>query len=727
MALFDVPLFEGREKRTFRVEAESKEEAFAKAKAFREQRFQEQTSREALESERQEIEAERANAPSTPAAAFKGAQQGAVNIFTGAADAALDVAGAIVDFRAGGMGGGGMAQVSEAIEERRANLDQFAADFNVDIRERVAGRQLTAAEREKTIESAERDVELANMATDIAVAAPVGALTLKASTMPRMIAGGSAEGFLSGYLLTDTKGETSAKRNEERLGTAKIGAALGGGMSIIPGLFAGVKNMMVRAVKKLSPDIAEQRRLMQAEGINAASLGQLTGDPRMLRIEADAAGPIADRMFRQQQVQARETLSRKLGVTLPDMAEMTTGNRAVVDEGLALVKNGVRTIRGRRNKAFEQGLNAIEEATGGRPIIGTGKFADQANELIATIQQNFDNVPMGSQIKSIFRTVNNANDVGGLTPKQANAILLKLGQMKRSGAGMFDSGDDVVKGSIDTYRGFTQKYANVLKNTLEQAFDESADRLGGTAGAQLKQLRTEYAAASREASAIESDMLASLGLRNTDTGTILRKLGDADVAVVRKVMETLEDIPGGQAFKGRLRDALYKQAVQDGSAAARTTAAKAGDFNLKAFADSLMRNTDASRLKGIITPQQERYAVASAKQLKKLFNDPVVGSPSGVLKTHLGIDLQGIAINVMSRDPGFMARLVASAVQKGKGAEALFFTKEGQDLLTGAVKSVVAGRKTGATINGITAVLASMTGAGAADDRIRDETGQDPE
>jgi hypothetical protein len=701
------------------VEASNKEEAFARAKAFRDQRWRERNSREGLEAESEAIKQRQEDNFSTTQAGFAGAGEGLTNAAAGMADSMLGMAGGITDFLATH----GTPEIqakakqdSETLLAKREEIRSGAELIGLQIREKVAGRALTDVEKQQAAEETSRGVDLGNIIGDIGLTAAPGAAILKASTLPRMIGMGAMEGAVSGFLVSDTRDATVQDRMAQRYGEATIGAGLGAGLAVVPGLFAGAKNWLIRHIRKATGNVAEQRAALDDIGVDKATVGQLSGDPRILAMESEASGKLADQMLREQASQARQGIAGRLGIQLPDLAEVTTGSRRVLVDGLNKVGEALGRMRGARNKAFKEGLDELEEITGGQPVIGTGTFVDTANEIVTGIVENYRNVKLAGPIKAIFGEINAANKAGGLTPKQANSLLLRLEQIKKGGYGIFDLTDDVAKQSESTYRGHAQSIAGTLKKSLEQAFDVSADRMGGNAGQLLKGLRQRYGTASAEIDAIQQDFMSALGMKGS-SAQILKKLGDADAESVRSVMQMLDSVPGGVAFRNQLGKALFNQAVSDGSKGAVQFSQKAGEFNLKAFADSLFRRSEASKLQGIITPDQEVNLVRSLKSLKLLFNDPRTAQAGGVFKTHIPVDLQHIAINVMSRDPGFLARLVAGGVQKGKGAEALFYTREGQDILTGAVKSIVEGRRTGTVIP----VLLSILGAAAGDEVIADQ------
>jgi hypothetical protein len=718
MPVFEVDLFEGKELVTYRVEADSPEAAEEQAIQRREEVFQQENSREALEAEREQIQEKLGKTGLWEGAVKPGLQQSGANIASGLGDATLAIAQGATDLAALG-GVPGAEQASEALQGQRNSIRDFNRNVTVKAYEKTAGRPLTEAEQAKAIEDADNDQRLAKMAGEIGLTAGLGGVALRASTVPRMLAVGTTEGALSGWLLGGESDDIKNRQAERGLSSA-FGTVVGLGGSLIPGAFAGAKNWLVRRVNRAAGgDALAKRAALEDAGISApVTVGQLTGSPTILAAEAQASGSVADSLFRQQQQQVAGNLARKIGVQIPPMSEMTTGTRAIVREGIKRTGETLGKLRGERNKAFEQGIKALEDMTGSTPVIRFDGVAEPINDILAGVHANYRNVPYSKNFTTLINDLNDAI-ANGATPTRANSILLRLNQMKKSGSGIFNEKDEVVAGSLEMYKGHAQKIANTMKKHVEAAFDKSADSLGGEAGSLLKGLRARYGAQSEQIGVLEDELMGALGMKG-DVADILRRLGNADDAAVRSAMEGLKKLPGGEDFHQKLLAGVYRQAVNDGSQAAVGSAAKAGDFNLRVFVESLTKNAEQSKLKGFLTPRQEANMMEGVKAVRTLLNDPRQASRQGVIKTFLPVDLQGIAINALSRDPGFMARLVAQGIQRGKGAEQLFFTKEGIDLLTGATKSVVVGKGSGQIAGTIIAMFASMLGAANVEEMVNE-------
>ena len=97
MPTYDVPLWEGRDKKIFRVEAESPEEAMRLAKDEREKRFVQRHTREELARKLEESQEKADKAGSKLGAIGAGLQQSAVNVLSGTADAVTGAALAVAD------------------------------------------------------------------------------------------------------------------------------------------------------------------------------------------------------------------------------------------------------------------------------------------------------------------------------------------------------------------------------------------------------------------------------------------------------------------------------------------------------------------------------------------------------------------------------------------------------------------------------------------------------
>lgn len=713
MGQFDVPLYEGSEITTFRVEAENEEEAVAKATAYRDShdRFSQLHSQESLETEKRAILRQQADAQTALAVApAVGAGQSFVDLGAGAGDSILNMAEGLATLGAGTHFG---KEAVFSINNARQDLKQKAIDLNSGAQEFMLGRPMSQEEKTKVALDTQKFVKRGKFATDMTVGVTAGAATLAAKTLPRMLALGAAEGGLGGWLMADTSDELNIQDAVEKRATeATIGAALGTGLSVVPGLFASAKNWLGRKITRAGGGqerIDAVREGLGRLGIHRATPGQVTGDPNLIRAEQEAASGVAQQMLREQATGATAGLARTIGIEVPSIAKLLKGGREAVRNVMDLSEKAFGKLRGRRNRRFQADLRKLDEMTGGKPVIRTDKFTEEFNSVIQKIGDDWgEHIPLAGGLKSIAKMVNEATQNGGLSATQANQVLMRLRAMQNSGRGVFDFTSPDIAANASTFSGNAKIIAKQLKDSLEASFDDTVNSLGGTAGAHLQKARTRYGESTSKLMKLEDDFRSSVGINGTP-GDILEKLRTADPKTARQFVKSLRKMEGGQQVIDDLNTHMFRSAVNDASAARVGQGARMGDFDLSVFLRSLMQNTKASRLQGLLTKQQEKALAKGAHSIRELLN-----VSDNVVRTHLPFELQNLAINVVSRDPGFMSRLIAIGIQKGQGAEALFYTEAGQNLLFNATQHALRAQKTGATIQGANAIIAtllSMVGA----------------
>ena len=718
--LYEVDLFEGNQLVTFEVEAESEQEATDKAIAFRETRFQQSNSQASLEAEKELAQKKLEEAPTTGEAIGAGLAQSKASIFGGLADTAVGIAQGVADL--GGTVDPRLKMFSETLQNTRNQIESNAQQVGIRVQERITGRPLTEAEAQKVALQQSEDLGLARLAAQIGTGGFGGAAAIAAKTLPRMLGVGATQGALGGALLTSARGEGDERVNERLMGLS-LGGALGMGAAAVPAVFAGLKNVLGRRIIKSAGGkdaLKSKTDLLEDQGIDRYSVGQITGDPNLLRAEQDAAGKISDEMLRSQAQQARTALANKLNVAAPDMVNLTEGSRDILQQGGRIISKAIGKLKGRRNAEFEQGLKALDDMVGGRPVIPSGNSVRVAREVVDEIQAQSPGVPFSPYFKGIVKDLNEAHLAGGMSPSKANSLVLRLNQIKRTGSGVFDTSSPGIAADADMYKGWAQRIAGTMKQGIDDSFDEAVELLDPQGGNLLKTLRNNYGRQSEAINGITQDYLQAFNL-NAPPGTVLKRLMEADTASTRNVMAVVESMEGGHEWRRGLVKSLFEDAVNEGSKGAIGFGSKAGDFNLKAFAEGLFKRVEATKLKGIITPAEEANATQALQAIKALFNDMRVATPAGTVKTHLAVAIQDLTINALSRDPGFAGRLIAAGITKGAGADNLFFSKEGVKLLTNLTDHVVSGRKIATPLTTANmAILAAMTGDGAARDTAQE-------
>lgn len=712
MPVYPVELFEGNEPVIYEVTANSPEEAKDKALAHREQRFRENTTRESLEREKSELEQASKDRLTSFEAGAGGAMVGISATLTGAVDSTLNMAQGLAGMWSGLDGGASVAKLQQA---RNSNAAQHV-EMAIDVNQQVLGRAMTDAEKGRTAADQAKFIERGKFATDIATGIGTGVATLSAKTVPRMLALGFAEGGIGGYLMADTNNMKVDEGTSKRIKEATYGAVLGTALSIVPSIVVGAKNWMGRRINRAAggaDNLQAAREELRRLGIYEATPAQITGDPRLAVPEMEAAGAQAQTMFAGQMDDAVQGVARQAGVNLPPVADLLEGSAPVIRNTMEQVQDAISGMYGVRNTNFRKALENIGDASGNAPVIPSTSTLDEFHGVLKEIGEEFgDSTQFSSLFLDSFGDVARATQAGGLTARQTNAILTRLNGMQRTGRGLFDMGQDAVVGQEAKFAGFTKIKAKQLKLALMNSMDNAADGMPGSTGAMLKDARKAYGADSQAIHSFEDAFKDTVGLGGTPA-KILQKLDTADPAQARAFVEQLRKFDGGQEVIDDMNQYLIREAVRKSSQAKVGKGLREGDFDISTFVTELSASGQASRLKGLLLPEQEKAFANGLRSLRRLLNAPQFRD--GIVRTRMALDMQHIAINAISRDPGFMARILGGAVQQGAGVEALFFTRAGQEILFNAVNFSLKAPKTAAQMqaaNATVAYLGSMQGAG---------------
>lgn len=721
MRVFEVEQWYGNERGLWRGEAEDADDAVRRAEEHRYNWWRQQNSREDLEAKQESIDAEleRVNQPGFNfAAGVSGGAVGMGDAIRGAADSLLNMGQGILSLVPGNSTDGAVAKLEEL---RNSNMES-QIKLATRVHESIAGREATFGERARIIEDREKFMQRGKLAADVAVGVGGGVATLGAKSIKGMIGLGAAEGGLGAYLMSDTKGLDAEDGFHKRVGDARWGAVFGGGLALLPSVVVGAKNWLGRRIERAAGGreaLNEARAELGRLGIHRADPLQLTGDPRIGIAVQDAAGQEAQGMFAQQMSQAVSGVSARTGIQLPTLDKLLDGSADAVGNVMDTFGSAVNRLRGARNKEFGAVLDGLDEVTQGARIIPAGKTVDAAREILASMGESFGrSVQPSSAVFDVMKDILEASAGGGFTAKRAGSILQRLTALQRTGRWLDETGA-AVAGNETTARGFGRIQAKKLKDALLAAMDDvpAADNASGI----LKTARAKYAAQSDEIAQLEDAFSNTIGGGGTPE-QILSKLKAADADAARTFVSKLRELQGGQEVIDDLNRYMFSEAVRAASQAKVTAGRRAGDFDLQVFADVLSSSGKQSRLRGLLNADQEAALTKSLNSLRLLFNNENFNR--GVVKNFMNFDLQHLAINALSRDPGFMGRMIAGAVQRGEGAEWLFFTEAGQKVLYNAVNHTLKAPKTAAAVqsaNATMAFLTSMWGAGEQMEQLRQE------
>ena len=711
---YEVPLYEGNELVIYEVEADSEEEALERAAAERDSitraQFERENTRESLTQEKAAAQRGLMLADEAEAVApGLGLAQGLAYIPAGVTEQVLNMGQGITDALAGmgpdpfGMSAGAK-QASQKLRDMRAGNKRVVTRINSAAQEWANGAPLTEEQRLQAAEETETFVKRGKFATDAALGMVGGAATLAAKTLPRMVGMGAVEGSLGGWLMADADERSTIEESiDTRSLTATIGGVLGGGLSILPGVFAAAKNLLGRKIAKAGGGAANNqsaRAELRSLGIHDADPAQITGDPKLARIVAESAGKTAQDMFNRQAEAAVHGMGSLIGLRLPPIAELLSGGSKKIKNIMKMSERALGKMKQKRNKQFQDGLEQVEDLTDNRPIFNPHDTIVRVNQELAEIAREYGDTPFSPVFKHVVKILNEAKDNGGLTAKQMNTVLTRLRAIQRTGSGLFDG----THPEIAAMKGTMDQHSKIIAKNIRLTLEESFDSLDQTtpAGKLLNQLRGEYGRRTDEIMDMEAAFKESVGAGGTPA-QILKRLETADDAVVKEWADGLRQIEGGELLLADLHKQLFRQAVAEATQEMVDKGARLGDFDLATFVKALGKTAESSKLKGLMTADQERYLAHGLKTLRLLLN-----TNRDVRAGFIPLDLQHLAINLVSRDPGFVARLIGAAVQKGEGAEALFFTQKGQEFLFDAVNKVLKAEKTGAAIQGGNAIVGNL-------------------
>ena len=566
---------------------------------------------------------------------------------------------------------------ADRIANKREEVKQGAATINRDLYEWAAGRELLPQESQDIMQSTAKTVDAASTVFKLGAGLAGGAAAVGGKTFLGAVGIGTLEGAATGMLLGEAEEDSSSSKAMQRVGDAGVGAAFGAIAGLIPAVAAGGKNIFSRIVKKSSetPHFKEGEALFDEFGL-FGSLGQKGGHPVIMNIEQNAKGLKGLEMLRMQQEALPYRMAAKAGVRLRSMEEIGEEGADDLARGIKAMQKELGAMKGAKNKEWRQATAALNAKYGGAEVLSSKGLAAEADDIAAS----FADDPGKYGIRPwAVKMLDKLRDGSNLTAKELGELQVDLNQVKNGTLKMFDDPD-----YVPTAQALAGRLNQALKTSIRQAPDSPALN-------ELKALRSAYEESATKIGKLEGDMLKSIGFSD-DPAKTLKMLQKAPDKVSRSAMKLLDEMDGGQMYKESLNKAMFDEAVMTGQRAAAGKAGRTGDLDISAFEKALSKGTRRSVFSGIMDTDKERTVQNGLKLARRVMNDPDAMSKAGVMKTQLGVDAQGIFINAVSRDPGFVARLLAGAVTRGKGADWLFFTKEGQDMLKTLGTARVAGR-----------------------------------
>jgi len=536
---------------------------------------------------------------------------------------------------------------------------------------------------------------------------------------------GAAEGFIFGAMQAETDSSDAGERRKEIMSQAKLGAALGGFFGSASGLYASTRNWFAKKAEKYANSSAEARQLSEDFGVSL-TFGQQTGSPIVRKVEFDAAGDQATLFYKDQADTLVSAFAKRIGIKNIDVLGTTLGASLNAQKGqiVEAAKNVVTRLSGQRQQAWKRGLADAVRVSKGEKVVNANEFLRSMREVEQDALNDMGYMfEMSDAWRKLKSKVEAAVDSGGATALEIDEWWRNINTWKKHGSGIIRPSTNL-KGQADIAEatrilaegGFTSKgqaLAYGLSNSFDNVLKKGALPGQEAAIANLSAMRSQYKAASKVIREVNDQILKGLGADGVPAEQALMAFGKADVAVQRRVVDMLRTQEGGEIAIQSIRDAMYESAVQQASKAATMKGEVTGAIDIQTLVDGLAANNNRSMLAGIISREQEQYAAQGIKLIRQILNADPMYAATGAVKTTLPVDLTGLAINAVSRDPGFIARLLASSIQRGSTFEQLFFTKKGVEALNALRPEFVRTEKLAAARNATILGLSTFVGGDA--------------
>lgn len=518
--------------------------------------------------------------------------------------------------------------------------------------------------------------EVADFGAKLGGAFAGGALVFGAKTFAGAAGISTAEGAVSAALLGESDKPTVEGRIADRLGELKVGGALGLATGSMSGVFTSARNFLAKHVAKHADDATSSFNLADEFDVNL-TFGQASGNPTLQNIEQQAQGDIAQRFMAQQANEAGERIGQRIGVQVKHLDDVGKGTGQALRDTEQQVRLAVTKMKVARNEAWRGSIDEALELAGDAPLYKPHDMVGVLRDVETDVMETFGSkVPLSEDMMGLIDEMEAASAGAGINAAQVNKWWKRVNEWKSSGFGVFDSGVPGVKEG--QYKQMQQVLAGKLSGALDNSIAQAQTTASGPAAqamAKLRGAREGYKNASREIRTIEDDFLTALGMQGSPR-QVMETLSRVDPDITRQVVKHIKKLDGGEAYVAQLRDAVYDSARHAGMQGAVPKPGQSGDVDIAAFAEALADGTRRSVLSGIAEPAMEKRAKEGVSILRKMLNaEPQQMGRAKV--TQLPVSFQDVAINAMSRNPGFMARLLASSIARGHNMESLFFTPEG--------------------------------------------------
>lgn len=636
-----------------------------------------------------------------------GMGRGAYEILTSTADALGDIplAGTLLRKM-------GTEDLSQWSQEKAKALTDATYNVSLDVLQEGFGRAFSEEEKQAHRANIEGRMQAGELIEKTAAAiSPTKFIGMgKAKGLISGVALGAAEGAVTGALTADIDQDmTEEERASQRASGATLGAIIGAPVGAITGAYASVRNLIAGNVQKAVNEPATKQMFDIAEEFDIPiTLGQASGNPSILATEANAGSKYAAAFLAEQGEALAPSIANRLNVVIPELKNIGKNITGRVGAAFRVLDDTVSDMKFIRQKAWTKAGKKAIEVSGDAPIMPVNQLQGRMQNIMEQIDNRFGGAAeMGTSFKRLFTEVQKAARNGGATAQEVSDWWLRINTMaEAAGTSGFVKasklGEEIAGPQLD-----------VLAGALQRTMRESIEAAPKSAGMNLlRAQRGKWSEMSKSISNLNQGVMEVIGLNGKVTPDGVRRALDVlDVDEMQAAMAYIRKQKGGRLKIREIQGALVEDAAHQGLRAGADTPGMSGAMDVKTFLDALSDTTYRSRLAGVLDETQEATAVKGIELMRGILNEQAAASNRVLHRVIVGAE--NVAINLVSRDPGFLARLTAGAIVRGKGADWLFYSKEGLEVLKSLHPQYMKWGKTAAARQAAITLVTSMLADGA--------------
>lgn len=591
------------------------------------------------------------------------------------------------------------AAAGAGVAQRGREIRDFMMDPMGNDPARTERRQLQAGQENLNIESrqlARGDSIEGNTPESTARAGGGLAVDVGLSAIPGGIVGrGAGAAGLRVAAEATTGGVLMASSvDENQLGMGAIGALGGGAIGVLAELPGMARNFLLRDLVQARKSEASARgqAVEEVSGVRM-TVGQKSESPGILAAEASVKGRPGDPrdvFIKQQQADLQESYHRLVGSLNP----LQTPPSRIIATTRQAYDSTVRGMQKIAGAKFRTNLEPALKATGAKISpdgrIGNGRGFLDPRELIGELYEQAAAISRevmvkpqvkSAQLRTIHAAIDSLTDAykkGGLTVEQTQGLMHKLGQASAPSGNTLKDVDNAMD-LLDVRRA-KDRLEKDLTRTRQMS---GPDKWRADAANAMHDARSEYKLDMTEiegfsGSAVDNLLGKVAGAKISNPDTFARAILKLPAEQFTELMTMVERQSPGTA--NNIRGLVFEQLVSRNS---KTTSwAKLGDHKPRELQSGEMiqelQEMGADKFAALagVQPVTAARIQAGLQTLQKITKSM---DAKGEGRTYRQ-QFEQYAINLASRDKGFVSRLLAGEMTPGV-MEKLLFTKAGQDTL----------------------------------------------